>query len=153
MNKCAVCCLELKKTVDKDIYYCNECDHYQYFGNNKPNIFDHPKLSKSLESLRKKQAKKIVNGLSTLYPSSLRSLIAIEVGAGTGYLIKEVKKVIEKCYALDMDDTYKNELESHGIQFKLGNLDDNNNFKEVDVVFGSHVFEHLVNPNLLETLI
>tara|TARA_B100001250_G_scaffold286226_1_gene248235 strand:+ start:517 stop:1353 length:837 start_codon:yes stop_codon:yes gene_type:complete len=146
MIKCTICCSNFKITTDDEVYYCIQCDHYQYFGNDKLEIFDHPKLSKSLDSLRKKQSEKIVNKLKSLYPS-LDNLTAIEVGAGKGYLIKEVKKVITKCYALDMDITYKNELEDYGIKFKQGNLDDENNFKNIDIVLGSHVFEHLINPN------
>ena len=38
-------------------------------------------------------------------------------------------------------------MESLGIEFKLGNLDNKNNFEDVDIVFGSHVFEHLVEPS------
>ena len=146
MIKCTICCSDLKTTTDDEVYHCIQCDHYQYFGNNKLEIFDHPKLSKSLESLRKKQSKKIVNKFKILYPS-LDNLTAIEVGAGKGYLIKELKKVITKCYALDIDITYKNELEDYGIKFKQGNLDDKNNFNNIDVVLGSHVFEHLIDPN------
>lgn len=147
MNKCIVCCSNLRNTTDNEVYYCNLCNHYQYFGNNKLKIYDHPKLSKSLESLRKKQSKKIVSNLKKLYPSSMNNLTAIEVGAGKGFLIKEVKKIITYCYALDFDTTYKIELESHDIKFKLGNLDEKNNFNNIDFVFGSHVFEHLINPN------
>tara|TARA_B100001057_G_C22846445_1_gene949245 strand:- start:103 stop:939 length:837 start_codon:yes stop_codon:yes gene_type:complete len=146
MIKCTICCSNLKTTSDDEVYYCIQCDHYQYIGNNKLEIFDHPKLSKSLESLRKNQSKKIVNKFKIIYPS-LNNLTAIEVGAGKGYLIKEFKKVITKCYALDMDTTYKNELEDYGIKFKEGNLDDKNNFNNIDIVIGSHVFEHLVDPN------
>ena len=146
MIKCTICCSNLKTTGDDEVYYCIQCDHYQYIGNNKLEIFDHPKLSKSLESLRKNQSKKIVNKFKIIYPS-LNNLTAIEVGAGKGYLIKEFKKVVAKCYALDMDTTYKNELEDYGIKFKEGNLDDKNNFNNIDIVIGSHVFEHLVDPN------
>ena len=146
MIKCTICCSNLKTTGDDEVYYCIQCDHYQYIGNNKLEIFDHPKLSKSLESLRKNQSKKIVNKFKIIYPS-LNNLTAIEVGAGKGYLIKEFKKVVAKCYALDMDTTYKNELEDYGIKFREGNLDDKNNFNNIDIVIGSHVFEHLVDPN------
>lgn len=147
MRVCTVCLLEFKKVVDDDVYYCFDCDHYQYFRNDTSNKFDHPKLSQALVSLREKQSKLIVNELSKLLSSNLNSLTAVEVGAGKGYLIKEVKKKITKCYALDVDETYKNELESLGIEFKLGNLDNKNNFEDVDIVFGSHVFEHLVEPS------
>ena len=49
MIKCTICCSNLKTTSDNEVYYCIQCDHYQYIGNNKLEIFDHPKLSKSLE--------------------------------------------------------------------------------------------------------
>ena len=84
--------LEFKKVVDDDVYYCFDCDHYQYFRNDTSNKFDHPKLSQALVSLREKQSKLIVNELSKLLSSNLNSLTAVEVGAGKGYLIKGEKE-------------------------------------------------------------
>ncbi len=147
MNKCLVCYSKVIKTTDKEVFFCDRCNHYQYSGSDELEIFNHPELSKSLESLRKKQSKKIVKRLKKLYPSSLHNLIALEVGAGKGFLIREVKDSVSKCYALDMDETYKSYLESYGIEFRTSNLDNQGNFNNVDIILCSHVFEHLKDPN------
>lgn len=146
MKKCLICGSKTLTIIDDDVHQCLHCNHYQYFGSDKIKLFDHTELSKSLNSLRKKQSEKIVKKLKRLYPS-LNNLTALEVGAGKGYLIKEVKKLIKNCYALDMDITYKEELEDHGIKFIHGNLENENNFNNIDIILGSHVFEHLINPN------
>jgi ubiquinone/menaquinone biosynthesis C-methylase UbiE len=147
INKCLICYSKVIKTTDEEVVFCERCNHYQYSGSSESKIFDHPELSKSLESLRKKQSKKIVKRLKKLYPSSLHNLIALEVGAGKGFLIRELLDSVSKCYALDMDETYKSDLESCGIEFKTSNLDNQSHFNNVDIILGSHVFEHLKDPN------
>lgn len=147
MNNCQICYTKVTSTSDKEVFFCNKCNHYQYYGINELKTFDHPELSDSLDSIRKKQSKKIVRRLKKLYPSSLQNSIALEVGAGKGFLIREIKDSVAKCYALDLDETYKSFLESYNIEFKKSNLDYQSNFNNVDIILCSHVFEHLENPN------
>lgn len=142
-RNCVICKSKFLPTVDIEVFFCLNCQHYQYFGEKNKFNYNHKLLSESLSNLRIKNAKKIVKKLKNLFEYSY----VLEVGAGKGYLINQIKKLSPNVYALDYDETFKSELNNLNIGFIKANLEQFSNFENYSTIVGSHVFEHLVDPN------
>ena len=147
MINCTVCNKGCSKTKDSEVSFCKSCKHFLFTPKDETDrTLNHPKISESLEKIRVTQAKKISLLIKEYLDNEIR---LIEIGAGKGYLISEFKKIFPNSTALDVDDTFKEELLKKKIKFINGDVENIKNFNNYDLILGSHVIEHLKEPKKL----
>ena len=147
MINCTVCNKGCSKTKDSEVLFCKSCKHFLFTPKDETDrTLNHPKISESLEKIRVTQAKKISLLIKEYLDNEIR---LIEIGAGKGYLISEFKKIFPNSTALDVDDTFKEELLKKKIKFINGDVENIKSFNNYDLILGSHVIEHLKEPKKL----
>lgn len=147
---CSICKLITKKSIDSTVFYCNECDHYQYFPTKVEETFNHATISESLENLRNKNAVTIFRQYSNIFPVGIRF---VEVGAGTGYLIRKFQQKAQSVTAVDVDNTFEEFLKEQGVNFVHLKHDEMKTFENYDCFLSSHFLEHIKDPvGYLKTL-
>lgn len=141
---CTICNKKTKKTIDQLIYFCKECTHYQYFPIEISATFNHFEISTSLENLRRKNAELINEEFSKIFPTQITF---VEVGAGAGYLITKFNENSLKSTAIDMDNTFEDDLRKKGIDFIHQKDEEVEDLFGYDCFLSSHFIEHIYNPH------
>jgi 2-polyprenyl-3-methyl-5-hydroxy-6-metoxy-1,4-benzoquinol methylase len=79
-----------------------------------------------------------------------RKVSICDIGGADGWAISSRDKRIDKRTVLDMDDTYKKQVESKGYSFEIENLETElKNPSKHDIIHMSHVLEHVWNYDTL----
>jgi ubiquinone/menaquinone biosynthesis C-methylase UbiE len=100
-----------------------------------------------IHRLRKSQFEKIVK-----YIKSPDVKTALEVGAGDGYQSRLLVDYLDKLFVLEYSENRLNQIQHDKIEYFVGdaeNIEGSINNNKFDLIYSSHLIEHLPNPDKL----